>query len=407
MFKAADRLSAIKPSPTLSISTKASELKAAGRDILTLSAGEPDFNTPDFVCDAAYAAAKAGETKYTPVGGTNELKKAIINKFKRDNDIEYAMDEVMAGTGGKQILYNGFMASVNKGDEVIIPAPYWVSYPDMTLLAEGTPVIVECSEAEGFKITAEKLEAAITPKTKWLILNSPSNPTGATYTKSEMKALTDVLLRHKHVMVMSDDIYEQLVYEDTEFCTPVQVEPKLKERVLTCNGVSKSHAMTGWRLGYCGGPAPLLKAMTKLQSQSTSNPSSITQAAAVAALNGDQSFLNDWRAAYLKRRNMVVEKLRAIDGMTCLNPTGAFYCYAGIEAYMGAKMDNGDVIKTDEDFVKYLLEDQGVAAVHGEAFGLSPFFRVSYATSDDILIDACERIAKACAKLERPALRVT
>ncbi len=407
MFKAADRLSAIKPSPTLSISTKASELKAAGRDILTLSAGEPDFNTPDFVCDAAYAAAKAGETKYTPVGGTNELKQAIINKFKRDNDIEYAMDEVMAGTGGKQILYNGFMASVNKGDEVIIPAPYWVSYPDMTLLAEGTPVIVECSEAEGFKITAEKLEAAITPKTKWLILNSPSNPTGATYTKSEMKALTDVLLRHKHVMVMSDDIYEQLVYEDTEFCTPVQVEPKLKERVLTCNGVSKSHAMTGWRLGYCGGPAPLLKAMTKLQSQSTSNPSSITQAAAVAALNGDQSFLNDWRAAYLKRRNMVVEKLRAIDGMTCLNPTGAFYCYAGIEAYMGAKMDNGDVIKTDEDFVKYLLEDQGVAAVHGEAFGLSPFFRVSYATSDDILIDACERIAKACAKLERPALRVT
>ncbi len=401
MTQVADKLKRIKPSPTLAISAKAKELKAAGRDILELSAGEPDFNTPAWVCDAAYEAAKAGETKYTAVDGTPKLKAAIIEKFKRDNGITYAPTEITVGTGGKQVLYNALMATLNPGDEVIIPAPYWVSYPDMTILAEGTPVIVECTEAEGFKLTASKLEAAITPKTKWLILNSPSNPTGATYSPEELKALTDVLMKHPHVMIMSDDIYECLVYGDTKFTTPVQIEPALKDRTLTVNGVSKSHAMTGWRIGYAGGPAWMIKAMGMLQSQSTSNPSSISQAAAVAALNGDQSFLNDWRSAYVKRRDMVVSALNDIDGITSLNPTGAFYVFANCGSFIGSKRPDGTEIKTDEDFVNFLLEDQGVACVHGGAFGLSPFFRISYATSDAVLEDACKRIATACGKLDR------
>lgn len=401
MSQVADKLKRIKPSPTLAISAKAKELKAAGRDILELSAGEPDFNTPAWICDAAYEAAKAGETKYTAVDGTPKLKAAIIEKFKRDNGITYTPAEITVGTGGKQVLYNALMASLNSGDEVIIPAPYWVSYPDMTILAEGTPVIVECTEEEGFKLTAAKLEAAITPNTKWLILNSPSNPTGATYSEAETKALTDVLMKHQHVMVMSDDIYEQLVYGDTKFCTPVQIEPQLKERTLTVNGVSKSHAMTGWRIGYAGGPAWLIKAMGMLQSQSTSNPSSISQAAAIAALNGDQSFLNEWRAAYTKRRDMVVGALNDIDGITSLIPTGAFYVYASCASFIGSKRPDGKVIETDADFVEWLLEDQGVACVHGAAFGLAPYFRISYATSEAVLTDACARIKTACDKLDR------
>lgn len=400
MTQIAQRLKNIKPSPTLAITAKANELKAAGRDILSLSAGEPDFNTPDFVCQAAVAAMNKGQTKYTDVPGTAELKDAIIAKFKRDNNLVYTRAEVMASTGGKQVLYNALQATVNPGDEVIIPAPYWVSYPDMVLLAEGTPVIVECGEEASFKLAAAQLEKAITPKTKWLILNSPSNPTGSTYSAAEMKALTDVLLKHEHVMIMSDDIYECLVY-DGEFCTPAQIEPRLKDRVLTVNGVSKSHAMTGWRLGYAGGPAWLIKAMAMLQSQSTSNPSSITQAAAVAALNGDQSFLQEWRSAYIKRRDLVVTALNAISGISALSPSGAFYVYASCAPFIGSKRPDGKVISNDEDFVAWLLEDQGVAAVHGAAFGLSPYFRVSYATSDKILSDACERIKTACGKLHR------
>lgn len=402
----ADRLGRIKPSPTLAVTAKVNELKAAGRDIIGLGAGEPDFDTPDFVKDVAIQAIKDGKTKYTTVNGTDELKDAIIAKFKRDNGLAYERSQIIVGTGGKQVLYNALMASVNPGDEVLIPAPYWVSYPDMTLLAEGTPVTIECSEANDFKLTAEDLEAAITPKTKWLIMNSPSNPTGGAYTWDEMKSLTDVLMRHPHVYIMSDDMYEHIVYDDFEYCTPAQVEPALYDRTLTCNGVSKSYAMTGWRIGYAGGPAELIKAMSKIQSQSTSNPSSVSQAAAVGALNGDQSFLIERNDAFKKRRDLVVSMLNDAEGLSCLTPEGAFYVYPSCAGVIGKTTPDGTVIESDADFITYLLESEGVACVQGSAFGLSPYFRISYATSEEVLTEACTRIQKACAALQGQAKSV-
>lgn len=399
----ADRLSRIKPSPTIAVTNKARELKAAGKDVIGLGAGEPDFDTPDFIKDAAIAAIKGGDTKYTAVDGTPALKDAIIAKFKRDNDLTYTRDQITVGTGGKQVLYNALMASVNPGDEVIIPAPYWVSYPDMTLLAEGTPVCVNTKEENQFKMTAAELEAAITPKTKWLIFNSPSNPTGGAYTWDELKALTDVLMKHPHVWVMSDDMYEHLVYDGFKFCTPAQVEPKLYDRTLTINGVSKSYAMTGWRIGYAGGPKELIKAMAKVQSQSTSNPSSVSQAAATAALNGDQSFLKERNDSFAARRDMVVDMLNKAEGLSCIKPEGAFYVYPSCAGVIGKKTPEGKTIESDEDFVTYLLESVGVAAVQGAAFGLSPYFRISYATSTEALTEACTRIQKACAVLQGEA----
>lgn len=399
----ADRLSRIKPSPTIAVTNKAKELKAAGRDVIGLGAGEPDFDTPDFIKDAACQAIANGETKYTAVDGTPALKDAIIKKFKRDNGLEYARDQITVGTGGKQTLYNAFMASLNPGDEVIIPAPYWVSYPDMVLLAEGTPVPVPCSKENNFKITAEQLEWSITPSTKWFIFNSPSNPTGGAYTREELKALTDVLVKHPHVYIMTDDMYEHLVYDDFEFVTPAQVEPSLYDRTLTCNGVSKSYAMTGWRIGYAAGPKDLIKAMAKVQSQSTSNPSSVSQAAALAALEGDQSFLAERNAVFKERRDMVVDMLNEAEGIECLKPEGAFYVYPSCAGLIGKKTPEGAVIESDGDFVTYLLETQGVACVQGQAFGLSPYFRISYATSTENLVEACKRIQKACAALQGEA----
>lgn len=400
----ASRLSKIKPSPTIAVTTKAAELKAAGRDVIGLGAGEPDFDTPEWIKDAAAAAMKAGQTKYTAVDGTPALKKAICEKFKRENGIEYTPDQITVGTGGKQVLYNALMATLNPGDEVIIPAPYWVSYPDMTILAEGTPVFVECAEKNNFKLQASDLERAITPKTKWLILNSPSNPTGAAYTTAELKSLTDVLMKHPHVWLMTDDIYEHLVYDGFKFATPVQVEPALKDRTLTVNGVSKAYAMTGWRIGYAAGPKELIKAMGGIQSHSTSNPSSISQAAAVAALNGDQTFLNEWRRVYKERRDLVVSMLNKADGVSCSVPEGAFYVYASCAGCIGAETPDGKTIQSDSDFVSYLLEAEGVAAVQGTAFGLSPYFRISYATSNKDLTEACSRIQRACAALKKRAV---
>ena len=395
----ADRLGRIKPSATFAVTNKAKELRAAGKDVIGLGAGEPDFDTPDHIKNAAKTAMDNGQTKYTAVDGTPELKKAVQAKFKRDNGLDYELNQISIGTGGKQILYNALMATLNPGDEVLIPAPYWVSYPDMTLLAEGTPVFVECRQEDDFKLTPEKLEAAITPKTKWLILNSPSNPTGAAYTYEDMKALTSVLLNHPQVYVMTDDMYEHLVYDDFKFCTPAHVEPQLYDRTLTISGVSKAYSMTGWRIGYCGGPAELIKAMSKVQSQSTSNPSSISQAAAVEALNGDQSFMVSWIEAFKERRNAVVQMLNECEGLSCPTPEGAFYVYPSCAGCIGKQTPDGKVIKTDEDFVTYLLESAGVACVHGEAFGLSPHFRISYATSMENLVNACERIKTACSEL--------
>lgn len=399
----ADRLSRIKPSPTIAVTNKAKELKAAGKDVIGLGAGEPYFDTPDFVKDAAKAAMDAGDTKYTAVDGTPALKDAIIAKFKRDNNLTYERDQISVGTGGKQVLYNALMASVNPGDEIVIPAPFWVSYPDMTLLAEGTPVPVVCKEENNFKLQADELEAAITPKTKWLIINSPSNPTGGAYSWDEMKALTDVLLKHPQVYIMTDDMYEHLVYDGFKFCTPAEVEPQLYDRTLTINGVSKSYSMTGWRIGYAGGPKELIKAMAKIQSQSTSNPSSISQAAAVEALNGDQSFLAPRNDAFKERRDMVVDMLNDAEGISCIKPEGAFYVYPSCEGCIGKTTPDGKCIETDEDFVTYLLEAEGVACVQGTAFGLSPYFRISYATSEDALREACTRIQRACAALQGEA----
>ncbi|MEL6958313.1 MAG: pyridoxal phosphate-dependent aminotransferase [Pseudomonadota bacterium] len=392
-------LDRVKPSPTIAMNTKASEMKAAGKDVISLSAGEPDFGTPDNIKDAAIAAIHAGKTKYTAPDGIPELKQAICDKFARENGLSYTPDQISVGTGGKQILYNALMATLNHGDEVIIPAPYWVSYPDMVLLAGGTPVIAEASLQTGFKLTADQLEAAITPKTKWLIFNSPSNPTGAGYTWDELKSLTDVLLRHPHVWVMSDDMYEHLVFGDFEFCTPAQVEPQLYDRTLTTNGVSKAYAMTGWRIGYAGGPAELIKAMRKVQSQSTSNPCSVSQWAAVEALNGTQDFLAPNRELFQRRRDLVVGMLNDADGIRCPLPDGAFYVYPSIAGCIGKTSAAGRKITDDEAFATALLEETGVAVVFGAAFGLSPNFRISYATSDDALADACGRIQTFCAGL--------
>ncbi|OSQ28732.1 aspartate transaminase [Thalassospira sp. MCCC 1A03138] len=396
----ADRLSRIKPSPTIAVTTKAAELKAAGVDVIGLGAGEPDFDTPDNIKDAAKAALDAGKTKYTPVAGTPELRKAIVAKFKRENDLEYTIDEITVGCGGKQTLFNALFATLNPGDEVIIPAPYWVSYPDMTLMAEGVPVVVECQEENDFKITAAELEAAITPKTKWVVLNSPSNPTGAAYSRAELRAIADVLLKHENVWVMSDDMYEHLVYDGFEFTTIAQVEPKLKSRTLTCNGVSKSYAMTGWRLGYAAGPVELIKAINKVQSQSSTHTSSISQAASVEALNGPQDFLKERAEVFKERRDLVVKAMNECEGLTCKKPEGAFYVYPSCAGTIGKKTPDGKVIETDTDFVTYLLESEGVAAVQGSAFGLAPYFRISYATSTEALTEACARIKRACAALK-------
>ncbi|MCB1839182.1 MAG: aspartate transaminase [Rhodospirillales bacterium] len=403
MSLVADRLSRIKPSPTIAVTNKAKELKAAGRDVIGLGAGEPDFDTPDFIKEAAYKAIREGQTKYTAVDGTPELKDAIVAKFKRDNKLTYTREQITVGTGGKQVLFNALMASLNPGDEVIIPAPFWVSYPDMVLLAEGTPVPVDCPKENSFKLQPADLEKAITPKTKWVILNSPSNPTGAAYSWDEMKALTDVLLKHPHVFVMTDDMYEHLVYDGFKFCTPAEVEPKLYERTLTVNGVSKSYSMTGWRIGYAGGPAPLIKAIAKMQSQSTSNPCSVSQAASVAALNGDQSFLEERNNVFKQRRDLVVKMLNAAEGIECLTPEGAFYVFPSCAGCIGKTTPDGKTIKTDEDFVTYLLESEGVACVQGTAFGLAPYFRISYATSTEALEEACKRIQRACKALNGKA----
>ncbi|MCF6214763.1 MAG: pyridoxal phosphate-dependent aminotransferase [Emcibacter sp.] len=392
----ADSLSRVKPSPTIAVSTKAAELKAAGRDIIGLGAGEPDFDTPDNIKEAAIKAIWDGQTKYTAVDGTVEIKKAVCAKFKRDNGLNYDLNQITVNNGGKQTIYNAFVATLNSGDEVIIPTPYWVSYPDMVLLAGGTPVFAEATMENNFKLQPETLEAAITDKTKWVILNSPSNPSGAAYNAAEMKALTDVLLRHPHVWVMVDDMYEHIVYDDFEFVTPAQVEPKLFDRTLTINGVAKAYAMTGWRIGFAGGPVALINAIRKVQSQSTSNPCSISQAAAVEALTGTQDFLKERAAVFQKRRDMVVEMLSKIGGVICPKPEGAFYVYPSIAGLIGKKTPAGAVIETDLDFCTYILEAEGVAAVHGEAFGLSPHFRVSYATSDAALTEACIRIKRAC-----------
>jgi aspartate aminotransferase len=394
-----ETLSRVKPSPTIAVTQKAAELKAAGKDVIGLGAGEPDFDTPQNIKDAAVAAIAAGKTKYTAPDGIPELKSAVVAKMKRDHGLDYTNAQVSIGTGGKQILYNALMATMNEGDEVVIPAPYWVSYPDMVLLAGGTPVIAEASLQTNFKLTADQLEAAITDKTKWLIFNSPSNPTGAGYSWDEMKEITDVLMRHPHVWVMTDDMYEHLAYDDFKFCTPAQVEPALYDRTLTCNGVSKAYAMTGWRIGYAAGPEKLIAAMRKIQSQSTSNPCSISQWAAVEALNGTQDFLPENNKTFVRRRNMVVEMLNNATGIACPTPEGAFYVYPSIAGCIGKTTPKGVKIDSDETFATALLEDMGVAVVFGAAFGLSPNFRVSYATSDENLKEACTRIQKFCAQL--------
>ena len=387
-------LKRIKPSPTIAVSQKARELKAAGKDVIGLGAGEPDFDTPENIKQAAIDAINRGDTKYTAVDGTPDLKKAIVNKFKRENNLEYSTNEITVGTGGKQVIYNALMATLNKGDEVIIPAPYWVSYPDMVLLAGGNPKIVKCNENDGFKLTPKNLKKAITKKTKWLILNSPSNPTGASYTKEEIEALSEVLIKNKNVHILSDDIYEHITYDNFNFFTIAQVS-KLKNRTLTMNGVSKSYAMTGWRIGYAAGPKEIIKAISKIQSQSTSNPSSISQAAAVEALNGTQDFIQERSNAFKERRDFVVNSLNNIKGISCLKPSGAFYVFPSCKQLLGKKTK----LKTDKDFVEKLLEEALVAVVQGSAFGLDGYFRISYATSMDNLKKALERIKSFCESL--------
>jgi len=394
-----DTLARVKPSPTIAVTTKAQQLKAEGRDVIGLGAGEPDFDTPENIRDAAKRAIDNGKTRYTAVDGIPELKAAICAKFLRENGLTYTPAQVSVGTGGKQILYNALMATCNPGDEVIIPAPYWVSYPDMVLLAGGTPVPVVAGIETDFKLTPAQLEAAITPKTKWFIFNSPSNPTGAGYTRAELQALCDVLMRHPHVWVMSDDMYEHLVFDDFEFCTPAEIEPGLYDRTLTCNGVSKAYAMTGWRIGYAAGPVALIKAMGTIQSQSTSNPCSVSQYAALEALSGPQEFLADWRRVFQGRRDLVVSMLNQAKGIRCPKPEGAFYVYPDISGCIGKATPAGTVISNDEVFATALLEETGVAVVFGAAFGLSPNFRVSYATSDEVLREACQRIQRFCAAL--------
>ncbi len=392
-----DAIQRIQPSATLAVTAKAAELKRQGRDIIGLGAGEPDFDTPDFVKEAAIEAIRRGETKYTAVDGTPALKEAIRGKFKRDNGLDYGLDQITVNVGGKQTIFNALVATIGPGDEVVIPAPYWVSYPDIVAFTGATPVFVEAGIDAGFKITPAQLDAAITPRTRWLILNSPSNPTGAGYTAAELKALGEVLRRHPHVWVMSDDMYEHIVYEGFTFSTIAQVCPDLYDRTLTVNGASKAYSMTGWRIGFAGGPAPLIKAIGKLQSQSTSNPCSIAQAAAVAALNGPQDFLAERRAAFQSRRDLVVSMLNQAPGLRCHRPEGAFYVYPDCAGLIGKTTPGGATLANDEQVAAYLLESEGVAVVHGAAFGGSPAFRISYATSADILEEACTRIQRACA----------
>ena len=389
-----NNLKRIKPSPTIAVTTKAREMRASGKDVIGLGAGEPDFDTPDNVKEAAIEAIKKGDTKYTAVDGTPDLKKAIVEKFKRENNLNYTTDQITVGTGGKQVIYNTFMATLNKGDEVIIPAPFWVSYPDMVLLAGGTPKIIKCEEKDGFKLSPKKLEKAISKKTKWLILNSPSNPTGAGYTKKEIEELSKVLLKHKKIFILSDDIYEHIRYEGFNFFTIAQIS-KLKERTLTMNGVSKSYAMTGWRIGYAAGPKEIINAIRKIQSQSTSNPSSISQAAAVEALNGQQNFIKERAEAFKDRRDFVVSSLNNIEGINCLTPNGAFYVFPSCKGLLNKKTK----LKTDTEFVQKLLEKSMVAVVQGSAFGLDGYFRISYATSMENLKKAIARIKDFCDNL--------
>lgn len=398
-FRQSAALARIAPSPTLAITQLARDLKAKGRDIISLSAGEPDFDTPDHVKEAAIAAIRRGETKYTAVDGITELKEAVAAKFRRDNNLSYTLSEVSVAPGGKAVIYNALMASLNPGDEVVIPAPYWVSYPDMVRLAGGVPVIIKATQGDGFRLRPEALDAAITPKTKWFIFNAPSNPTGAAYDRPSLKALADVLLRHPQVMVMTDDIYEHILYDDRTFATIAEVEPGLFGRTLTVNGASKAYAMTGWRLGYAGGPPAIVAAMAKVMSQSTTNPCSISQWAAVAALNGDHSFLAERNAAFAARRDRVVAMLNDAPGISCLTPEGAFYVYPSCAGVIGKKTPAGRVIATDEDFASALLDAEGVAVVFGSAFGLAPHFRISYAAAMSELEDACRRIQRFCASL--------
>jgi len=393
----ADALSRVKPSATIAVSQKARELKAKGRDVIGLGAGEPDFDTPDNIKQAAIEAINRGETKYTPVSGIPELREAIVRKFKRENNLDYTAAQTIVGTGGKQILFNAFMATMNPGDEVVIPTPYWVSYPEMVSLCGGTPVFVATTQENKFKLKAEDLEKAITPKTKWFIFNSPSNPSGAAYSHDELKALTNVLMRHPHVWVLTDDMYEHLTYGDFKFVTPVEVEPGLYDRTLTMNGVSKAYAMTGWRIGYAAGPLALIKAMDMIQGQQTSGACSIAQWAAVEALNGTQAFIPENKKIFEGRRDLVVSMLNQAKGIECPSPEGAFYVYPSCKSLIGKTAPSGKVIETDEDFVSELLETEGVAVVHGSAFGLGPNFRISYATSEAQLEEACKRIQRFCA----------
>ena len=395
----ASRLGRIKPSPTVGLNTKANEMKAAGEDVIGLAAGEPDFDTPEFIKQAAIEALRRGETKYPPPAGIIELRQAVCRKFARENGLDYEPNQICVAVGGKQIIYNAMMATLDPGDEVIVPAPYWVSYTDIALLAEGTPVVVSASEANGFKITAEQLEAAITPKTKWLIFNSPSNPSGAAYGYDDLKALTDVLMRHPQVWIFADDIYEHIIYDDFKFHTIAEVEPGLFDRTLTMNGVSKAYCMTGWRVGFAGGPLELIKAMNMVQSQSCTGTSIISQWASVAALDGDQSFIAENNKAFLNRRDLVVSMLNQARGISCRTPDGAFYVYPSCAGTIGLKTPNGQEIASDSDFCAYLLEAEKVVVVPGTAFGLAPHFRISYAESDQVLEDACSRIQRACAAL--------
>jgi aspartate aminotransferase len=401
MIPIAARLNRIKPSPSSMAGQRARELRAAGRDIVGLTSGEPDFDTPDHIKEAASRAMAQGKTKYTDVSGTPELRQAVAQKFRRDNGLQFDPQEIIVGTGGKQVIFNALMCTVESGDEVIVPTPYWVSYPDIVLLADGTPVFVPCAARNGFKLDPQDLERAITPRTRWLVLNAPNNPSGATYSRSELKALTDVLLRHPQVWLLTDDIYEHIVYDGREFVTPAQVEPALQERTLTVNGVSKSYAMTGWRIGYGAGPAALIKAMTKLQSQSTSNPSSIAQAAAVAALTGPQGFVAERTAIFQSRRDLLVARLNAIAGVSCHMPEGAFYLFPSCEQLLGSRTAQGRVIASSDDFVLHLLDTQGLAVLQGTAYGVAPYFRISFAASMDTLEEGCRRLERACAELTR------
>ena len=395
----AERMSLIKPSPTMAVTKMAAEMKAAGQDIIGLGAGEPDFDTPDHIKNAAIEAIKNGETKYTAVDGTPALKKAIAKKFYKDNSIKYNIDEIIVSVGGKQVLYNALMSSINPGDEVIIPSPFWVSYPDMVSLAGGVPIIVEGKEKNNFKIQPEDIRDKISTKTKWIIINSPSNPTGSSYSAEELRDIGNLLLEYENIFVMSDDIYEKIIYDDFKFFSLAEVVPELKDRILTVNGVSKAYAMTGWRIGYAGGPKHLITAMSKLQSQSTSNPSSISQAAALAALEGPEEFLLERNERFKTRRNMVVKMLNECNGLSCIKPSGAFYVYPSCSGIIGKSSKEGKLIENSIDFSSYLLESVGVAVVPGSAFGADPFFRISYATSDSILEEACNRIKKACEQL--------